>query len=58
MSGLNAFLIVITLSLITGLISGLVVRKWGYSFGRYFVTGFIAASGVLGIIYKILIDYL
>lgn len=58
MTGLNGFILVVFLSLLIGLISGLIVRRWGYSFGQYFVTGFIAASGVLGIIYKIIIDYL
>ncbi len=58
MSGMEAFVYVISISLAVGLLTGLIVRKWGYSFNRYFVTGFIASCGVLGIVFKIIRDYL
>jgi len=58
MTATAAFIYVISLSLVVGLVSGLLVRKWGYSFGQYFVTGFFASCGILGIIFKIIMDYL
>lgn len=58
MTATEAFIYVISLALVIGLLTGWLVQKKGYSFSRYFVTGFIAACGILGIIFKILMDYL
>jgi uncharacterized membrane protein (Fun14 family) len=58
MTTTTAMSIVIGGGLLIGLITGLAVRKGGYSFWRYFVTGTIAGCGILGIIIKILRDYL
>jgi len=58
MTGTESFLIVINGGLVIGLFTGLFLRKKGYSFKRYFVTGFLAGAGILGIIIKILKDYL
>jgi len=54
----TALLIVFFGGLLVGLITALLVRKGGYSFGRYFVTGFLMGAGILGIIMKILLDYI
>ena len=58
MTNFQAIAIVISLALLIGLVSGKMVQKKGYSFGYYFVTGFIASCGILGIIVKIIKDYL
>ena len=58
MTGTESFLVVIIGGLLIGLFAGLILRKEGYSFKRYFVTGFLAGAGILGIIIKILKDYL
>jgi len=58
MSGVSAVIYVVILSLLIGFISGYMVRRKGYSFKQYFVSGFIASCGILGIIFKILMDYL
>jgi hypothetical protein len=58
MSGFEALMYVISISFVIGLVSGLMVRKKGYSFGQYFVAGFIASCGILGIVFKIIMDYL
>ncbi len=58
MSGVEAAIYVVTLSLGIGLLSGWLVQKKGYSFKQYFVSGFIASCGILGIIFKIIMDYL
>ncbi|MEX1002639.1 MAG: hypothetical protein WDZ35_11035 [Crocinitomicaceae bacterium] len=58
MSGSQAVLIVLFGGLFLGLITGLIVRQNGYSFKRYFITGFLAGAGILGIIVKIIRDYL
>ena len=58
MSGTTSFLIVVLGGLLIGLITGLIVKRNGYSFIRYFVTGTIAGSGILAIIIKIVQDYL
>ncbi|MGB1104067.1 MAG: hypothetical protein ACPG21_10620 [Crocinitomicaceae bacterium] len=49
---------VLTVSLLIGLFTGYFLQRRGYSFWRYFVSGFIAACGILVIIFKILLDYL
>lgn len=58
MTGNEAILYVLVLSLGIGLFSGWIVQKNGYSFKTYFVSGFIAACGVLGIVFKLIMDYL
>ncbi len=58
MSGLTAIVYVVSISLVIGLISGWMVQKKGYSFKQYFVSGFIASCGILGIIFKIIMDYI
>ncbi len=58
MSGLTAIIYVVSISLVIGLISGWMVQKKGYSFKQYFVSGFIASCGILGIIFKIIMDYI
>ena len=58
MSGLTAITYVVSISLVIGLISGWMVQKKGYSFKQYFVSGFIASCGILGIIFKIIMDYI
>ncbi|MBD3638181.1 MAG: hypothetical protein HUJ25_12585 [Crocinitomicaceae bacterium] len=58
MNATDGILIVLSGGLAIGLFTGLIVRKSGYSFGRYFVTGFLMGAGILGIILKILMDYL
>ncbi len=58
MSSNEALIYVLILSLIVGLFSGWIVQKNGYSFKTYFVTGFIASCGVLGIVFKLIMDYL
>lgn len=58
MSPTTAFIIDISGALIIGLIAGLILQKQGYSFSRYFVTGFLAGAGILGIALKIIMDYL
>jgi len=58
MTGLQSFFIIVCGGLLIGLVAGLILRKQGYSFARYFVTGFLAGSGILGIIVKIVRDYL
>jgi predicted branched-subunit amino acid permease len=58
MTGLQSFFIIVCGGLLIGLVAGLILRKQGYSFVRYFVTGFLAGSGILGIIVKIVRDYL
>lgn len=58
MSAVAALIYVVSISLVVGLLSGLLVRRKGYSFAQYFVTGFIASCGILGIVFKIIMDYL
>ncbi len=58
MSPTTAFIIDISGALIIGLIAGLILQKQGYSFSRYFVTGFLDGAGILGIALKIIMDYL
>jgi len=58
MTGQTALIYVVSISLVIGLISGWMVKKNGYSFKQYFVTGFIASCGILGIVFKIIMDYL
>lgn len=58
MSPTTAFIIDISGALLIGLIAGLILQKQGYSFTRYFVTGFLAGAGILGIALKIIMDYL
>jgi hypothetical protein len=58
MSTAIALTIVLGGGILSGFITALVVRKSGYSFWRYFVTGSIAGCGILGIIVKIIRDYL
>ncbi|NOQ74976.1 MAG: hypothetical protein GQ574_23385 [Crocinitomix sp.] len=58
MSGLEAIIYVVSISLVVGLLSGWMVQKKGYSFKQYFVSGFIASCGILGIVFKIIMDYL
>lgn len=58
MTSFEALIYVVGLSLIVGLVSGWLVRRKGYSFLQYFVTGFIASCGILGIIFKIILDYI
>lgn len=58
MSPSTAFIIDLVGALIIGLFAGLILRKQGYSFKRYFVTGFLAGAGILGIALKIIMDYL
>ena len=58
MTAYQAFLIDISGALCIGLITGLILKKQGYSFSRYFVTGFMAGAGILGIILKIIMEYL
>ena len=58
MTAITAFIYVVCLSLLVGLATGFIVRKWGYSFKQYFVAGFFASCGILGIIFKIIMDYL
>ena len=58
MTGNEAIFYVLTLSLLIGLITGWIVKRNGYSFWYYAVSSFIAGCGILGIIFKILMDYL
>ncbi len=58
MSGTEAVIYVLCISLVIAVITGFMVRRKGYSFLHYFVTGFIASCGVLGIAFKIISDYL
>lgn len=58
MTGSDALFYVIVLSLIIGLLSGWIVQRKGYSFKTYFVSGFIASCGILGIVFKIIMEYL
>ena len=58
MTGVEAIIYVLIMALVISLIAGFRVRKKGYSFNYYFVSTFIAACGILGIIFKILMDYL
>lgn len=44
--------------LLIGIITGLIVKRQGYSFLQYSITGFLAGAGILGIILKIINDYL
>lgn len=58
MSNTLSLIIIVGGGALIGLIAAFILRKQGYSFVRYFVTGFLAGSGILGIIVKILRDYL
>ena len=58
MSNGLSILIVFGGGALIGLITALILKKQGYSFTRYFVTGTLAGTGILGIIVKILRDYL
>gem|GEM_PF-2966086 len=58
MTGNEALVYVLVLSLGVGLFSGWIVQRNGYSFKTYFVSGFIASCGVLGIVFKLIMDYL
>jgi hypothetical protein len=49
---------IIGLSVIIAIFSGFWGVKNGYSFWRQFVTGFIASSGIIALIYKLVKDYL
>jgi hypothetical protein len=49
---------IIGLSFLIALFSGFYGQKQGYSFWRQFITGFIASSGIITIIYKLVKDYL
>jgi hypothetical protein len=48
---------IIGLSILVALINGFYGKKEGYSFSRQFITGFIAAAGIITIIYKLIKDY-
>jgi len=49
---------IIGLSLLIATFSGFWGTKNGYSFWRQFVTGFIASTGIIALIYKLVKDYL
>jgi hypothetical protein len=51
---------IITLSggLFIGIVTGLILKRQGYSFLKYSITGFLAGAGILGVILKIINDYL
>ena len=53
----EAVFYVIVISFLVGLVTGWIVRKNGYSFWYYAVSSFIASCGILGIIFKIIMDY-
>lgn len=58
MSTAVGMLVIIGGGILIGLITGLSVRKNGYSFKGYFVGGFLMGAGILGIILKIISDYI
>ncbi|MFT4601534.1 MAG: hypothetical protein ACI857_001715 [Arenicella sp.] len=58
MSNGLSIVVIVGGGILIGIIAALILRKQGYSFVRYFVTGFLAGCGILGIIVKILRDYL
>ncbi|MDX1349506.1 MAG: hypothetical protein R3279_04625 [Putridiphycobacter sp.] len=55
---MNPFIWTIIASFFIALISGLSGKKNGYSFWRQFITGFIAALGILSLLVKLIRDYL
>lgn len=55
---MDTFLWTALAALIIALISGLYGQRSGYSFWRQFITGFIAALGILSLIVKLIKDYL
>ncbi|WP_066755799.1 hypothetical protein [Crocinitomix algicola] len=58
MSGTEAIIYTLLIASVISTIAGLVLRKRGYTFGYYFISTFIAACGILGIIFKIIMDYI
>ncbi len=49
---------IIGLSFVIALFNGFYGQKQGYSFWRQFITGFIAAAGIITLVYKLIKDYL
>jgi hypothetical protein len=45
-------------SFLVALFSGFYGQKLGYSFWRQFITGFIAAAGIISLVYKLIKEYL
>ena len=58
MQTINSFWFIFIGGLMVGFITALVVRKNGYSFWRYFATGTIMGAGIIGLVMKIVRDYL
>lgn len=57
MSGWEAILYVVIISTVIALFAGFTLRKKGYTFAYYFISVFIASVGILGIVFKIIMDY-
>jgi hypothetical protein len=58
MSFALSFSIVLIGGFLIGAFASLVLKKQGYSPVRSFVTGFLAGTGILGVIVKIVSDYI
>jgi hypothetical protein len=58
MSTSETVYLVLGLSLIISVVAAKKLTSNGYSFGYYFIASFIASCGILGIIFKIVNDYL
>jgi hypothetical protein len=58
MSTSETVYLILGLSFVISIVAAKKLTSKGYSFGHYFIASFIAACGVLGIIFKIVNDYL
>lgn len=58
MSRLCAVLIVFSSGLVVGAIAGVTLQRQGYGFGRSFIGGWLAGTGISGILMNIILDYI
>ena len=58
MSTSSTVYLILGLSLVISIVAAKRLTSKGYSFWHYFIAGFIASCGILGIIFKIINDYL
>jgi hypothetical protein len=53
----NDFLIIILIALAVATLAALFLKSRGYTFARSLITWFLAAAGILALVFKVIRDY-